>query len=142
MGKLFPLIVPADVEKPQAVTVPVDTVIPPPHSEAIIIGKVENIIGPGREGMLEPAESVSNHCSIMVARVICKVEQGTLLVQIINVTDDALTLKGGVKVGMLHIGIEVGSKAEHLGVAETGGVSRLPWTADTVRKPWVTPEGF
>lgn len=73
MGKLFPLIVPADVEKPQAVTVPVDILIPP-HSEAIIIGRVENTIGPGREGMLEPAESVSNHCNVMVARVVCKVE--------------------------------------------------------------------
>lgn len=30
IGKLFPLTVPADVDKPQAVTVPVDTVIPPP----------------------------------------------------------------------------------------------------------------
>lgn len=59
--------------------------------------------------MLEPAESLSNHSSIMVARVICKVEQGTLPVRVINVTNSALTLKGRVKVGMLHTDIEVGS---------------------------------
>lgn len=58
-----------------------------------------------------------------------------------------LTLKGGVKVGMLYTDIEVGSKAEHLGAAETGGVSRLPWTADTLlahiglhQKGFETPE--
>lgn len=41
-----------------------------------------------------------------------------------------LTLKQGVKVGMSHTDIEVGSKAEHLGEVEKGGVSRLPWSAD------------
>ena len=131
MGKLFPLIVPADLEKPQDVTVPVDTVIPP-RSEAIITGKVESVLGSGQEGMLEPAESVSNHCNVMVARVVCKVEQGTLLVRVINVTDDALTLKEGVKLGTLYTDIEVGSRAEHLGAVETGGVPRSPWTADTL----------
>lgn len=30
MGKLLPLIVPADMDKPQVVIVPEDTVIPPP----------------------------------------------------------------------------------------------------------------
>ena len=54
MGKLFPLILLADVEKPQAVTFPIDTVIPP-RSEAITTGRVESVIGPGREGMVEPA---------------------------------------------------------------------------------------
>lgn len=82
--------------------------------------------------MLEPAGSVSNHCNVIVAQVVCKMEQGTLLVRVINVTDDALTLKEGVKVGMWHTDIEVGSRAEHLGAVETGGVSRLPWTADTL----------
>lgn len=88
MGKLFPLIVPGDLDKPQGVTVSVDTVIPP-RSEAIIAGRVEHAIGPGQEGMLEPAESVSNHCNVMVARVVCKVEQGTLPVRVLNVTNDA-----------------------------------------------------
>ncbi len=60
------------------------------------------MIGPGQEGMLEPAESVSSHCNVMVAWVVCKVDQGPLPVWIISATNDTLTLKGGVKVGMLH----------------------------------------
>lgn len=128
MDKLFPIIVPADVEKSQAVTVPVDTVIPP-RSEAIIIGRVDNAIGHGREGMLEPAESVSKHCNVMLARVDCKVEQRTLPVWIINVTDDALTLKEGVKVGVAY-GKFGGSRDGGWGGG--GGVLCLPWTADTL----------
>ncbi|XP_063063732.1 basic salivary proline-rich protein 2-like isoform X2 [Engraulis encrasicolus] len=48
MGKMFPLIVPAEMDKPRPVTVPEDTVIPP-RSEVIIAGKVDNLLGPGRE---------------------------------------------------------------------------------------------
>lgn len=114
MGKLFPLVVPADLEKSQTVTVPVDTIIPP-RSETIITGKVENAFGPGREGMLEPAESVSSHCDVMVARVVCKVEQGALPVRVISVTDDTLTLKAEMRGGTLHTDKEVGCKAEHFG---------------------------
>ena len=75
---------------------------------------------------------VSNHCNVKEAQVVCKMEQGTLPVRVINVPDDALTLKEGVKVGMWHTDIEVGSRAEHLGAVETGGMSRSPWTADTL----------
>ncbi|KAK7144463.1 hypothetical protein R3I94_010779 [Phoxinus phoxinus] len=41
MGKMFPLIIPADLDKPRTVIVLEDTVIPP-RSEAIIAGKVDN----------------------------------------------------------------------------------------------------
>lgn len=104
MDKLFPLIVPADMEKPQAFTVPVEH-SNSPHSEAIIIGRVENK-RKERKRKLEPTESVSNHCNDIVAQVVCKVEEGILLVRLIIVT-----LKGGVKMVMMHTDIEVGSKA-------------------------------
>ena len=131
MGKCLPLIVPADLGKPHVVTVPVDTVIPP-RSETIIEGRVGGVMAPGREGMFEPADSVSEHCNVMVARVVCKVEQGSLPVRVINVTDDALTLKGGVKVGTLHTDIEVGKKAEHLGMTDTGEGSPVSWSTDSL----------
>ncbi|XP_059421576.1 uncharacterized protein LOC132156662 [Carassius carassius] len=41
MGKMLPLIVPADIDTPRTVIVLEDTVIPP-RSEAIIAGKVDN----------------------------------------------------------------------------------------------------
>ncbi|KAK0133549.1 hypothetical protein N1851_030921 [Merluccius polli] len=49
MGKQFPLIVPADMDKPQTVIVLEDTVIPP-RSEAIIAGTVDNSFRPSYEG--------------------------------------------------------------------------------------------
>lgn len=128
MGKIFPLIVPADMDKPRVVIVPEDTVIPP-RSEAIIPGKVEKALGPGLEGMFEPLDSASNQCDIMIARVVCKVQQGILPVRVINVTEEALTLKEGMRVGTLHIDVEVGCKAEPL-TGQDGVVPNVQWTAD------------
>lgn len=41
-------------------------------SEAVIAGQVDNVLVPGREGMLEPSDSVSDRCDIMIAWVVCK----------------------------------------------------------------------
>ncbi|XP_039528765.1 uncharacterized protein LOC120479953 [Pimephales promelas] len=51
MGKMFPLIVSADMDKPQTVFVLEDTLIPP-RSEAIIAGKVENSLVAGCEEVI------------------------------------------------------------------------------------------
>lgn len=45
------------------------------------------------EGMLEPSSALSKHCDLLVAWVVCKVKKGTLPIRVINVTNDALTLK-------------------------------------------------
>ena len=70
--------------------------------------------------MLEPSDVLSTHCNVMVARVVSKVDHGVVLVRVIDVTDDALKLKAGMKVGMLYTDIEVGSKAQHMGAVEVG----------------------
>lgn len=57
--------------------------------------------------MLEPSATLSKHCDILVAHVVCKVEKGALPVLVINVTNHALTLKKGMKVGMIFTDIEV-----------------------------------
>lgn len=129
MGKMFPLIVPADIDKPPTVIVLEDTVIPP-RSEAIIAGKVDNSFVACCEGMLEPSDTLSNQCDVMIARVVCRVERGILPVRVINVTKDALTLKGGMRLGTLHTDIEVGCKAEPLGMGEDEDGPNEPWSVD------------
>ena len=94
MGKTLPLLVPQEDGKLQVVVVQSDTVVPP-RSEVIIPGTVANGFGDGLEGMLEPSASLSNHCDIMVARVVCRVKQGALPVRVINVTGDEFILKTG-----------------------------------------------
>lgn len=89
MGKSFPLLTSEDLGQPQNVTVPNDTAVPP-RSEVIITGKVEHPVGSDCDVLLEPVESVSNKCNIMVARVVCRVEQGFLPVRVINVTDTSV----------------------------------------------------
>lgn len=91
MGKMVPLIVPADMDKPRTVIVLEDTVIPP-CSEAIIAGKVDNSFKSSCEGMLEPSDTLPNQCDVMIAWVVCRVERGRLLIRVISVTKDALTL--------------------------------------------------
>lgn len=131
MGKLFPLLVSADMDTPKTVIVPTDTVIPP-RSETIITGKTEGVCGPSRVGMLEPSDSVADHCNVMVARVVCRTDQGSVPVRVINVTNEALTLKGGVKLGLLHTDIEVANKAEHWGATESSRASPGLWEVDTL----------
>lgn len=129
MGKMFPLIVPADMDKPHPVIVLEDTVIPP-RSEVIIAGKVDNAFQPSCEGMLEPSDSLSSQCDVMIARVVCRVERGTLPIRVINVTKDALKLKQGMRLGTLHTDIEVGCKAEPLGTGEEEDGPNEPWSVD------------
>lgn len=58
--------------------------------------------------MLEPSSSLSNHCNVLVARVVCQVDQGVVPIRVINVTDEELILREGMKVGTLYTDIEVG----------------------------------
>lgn len=102
----LPLLVPQEEDHPQVVAVRSDTVIPP-HSEVIIPGTVANGFGDGLEGMLEPSVSLSNHCEVMVAYVVCRVKQGALPIRVINVTGDELMLKTGMKIATFHTGIEI-----------------------------------
>lgn len=131
MGKLFPLIVPADLDKPQAVIVPEDTVIPP-RSEAIIAGQVDMSFAPNCEGMLEPIDAVSTQWDVMIARVVCRVESGRLPIRVINVGKDPLTLRKGMRVGTLHTDIEVGNKTEDVsvGVEDDDFKNGHVWTVD------------
>lgn len=114
MLKIFPLVVPEDMNKPRTVFVQADTVVLP-RSEAIITGRVAQGFGVQVEGMLDPSPSISDHCDVMVARVVCKVEQITLPVRVINVTEEALTLREGMKVSTLYPDIEVSSGGEYGG---------------------------
>ena len=131
MGKLLPLLVPADMDTPKTVIVSTNTVIPP-RSETIIMGKMESVCAPGRVGMLEPSDSVANHCNVMVARVVCTIDQDSVPVRVINVTNEALTLKGGMKLGMLHTDIEVANRAEHLGGTDNSGAPSGSWSVDSL----------
>lgn len=106
MGKVLPLVVPEDAEVPQAVVVQSDTLIPP-RSEAIILGVVENGFCEHSEGLLEPATSLSTYCDVLVARVVCRVENGAVPVRVINVTEEPLSLKKGMRVGTLFTDIDV-----------------------------------
>lgn len=137
MGKLFPLIVPADLDKPQTVIVPEDTVIPP-RSEVIIPGQVDISFAPNCEGMLEPLDTVSTQWDVMIARVVCKVESGRLPIRVINVSKDSLTLRKGMRVGLLHTDIEVGDKAEDVGVEGEDVKDGHLWTVDEL----ITHFGF
>lgn len=47
------------------------------------------------------------HCDILVARVVCKVEQGLLPIRVINVTEDTRIIKRGMKVGTLYYDVVV-----------------------------------
>lgn len=111
MGKTLPLVDLNPTLQPQIVVVQSDTVVPP-RSEAIISGMVQSAWGDYAEAMLEPSSVLSKHCDLLVARVVCRVEKGALPVRVINVTNDALTLKKGMKVGTLFTDIEVDEVGE------------------------------
>lgn len=69
-------------------------------SEAIISGRVQSAWGYYAEGMLEPSSALSKHCGLLVARVVCRVEKGALPVRVINITNDVLTLRKGMKIDL------------------------------------------
>lgn len=75
MGKVFPLVDLYPSLEPQVVSVQSDTVVLS-RSEAIIWGQVQSGWGGYAEGMLEPSNSLTKHCDILVARVVCRFEQG------------------------------------------------------------------
>ncbi|XP_039509629.1 uncharacterized protein LOC120464304 [Pimephales promelas] len=97
MGKQIPLLFGNNGMQPCDVMVHVDTPVPP-RSEVLIVGAVEGT-SDSFQGMLEPSSSLYNHCDLLVARVVCRVEQGILPIRVINVTDDTHILKRGMKVG-------------------------------------------
>lgn len=82
--------------------------------------------------MLEPSTSISKHCDILVTRVVCRVQQGTLPVQVRNVTNDGLMLKSGIKVYTLFTDIEVGDEVAEQHGASDRGKSLQPWTVETL----------
>lgn len=128
MGKTLPLLVPDDPVKPREVVIKSDTAVPA-RSEVIVPGRVLSPFGSDVEGMLEPSASLSDHCDVLVARVVCRVERNVVPVRVINVTDDRLMLKEGMRVGTLHTDIEVGGAMEG-----TKGSSRVnsvnSWSVD------------
>lgn len=127
MGKSLPLVVPKDSERPQPVAVQSDTVIPP-RSEAIISGVVRNGFCEHAEGFLEPATSLSKHCDILVARVVCRVENGVVPVRVINVTEGPLPLKKGMRVGTLFTDIEVEKAGPEVGRGGGKGEPAPAWS--------------
>lgn len=82
--------------------------------------------------MFEPSQSITENCNVMVARVVCRTNQGSVPVRVINVTNEALTLREGMKIGMLHTDIEVANKAEHLGGSDESKVLQGSWSVDTL----------
>ncbi len=55
-----------------------------PHSEAIISGVVEGLLAGQIAGRLEPS-SLSKHCNILVAGVVCNVGHGVVPVRVIHI---------------------------------------------------------
>ncbi|XP_020557415.2 retroviral-like aspartic protease 1 [Oryzias latipes] len=115
-GKFFPLVPSNPSPAAKVVVIQSDATVPP-RGEAIVCGQVQNETGDCASGMLEPSDSLAKHCDLLVARVVCRVEQGTLPICVINVTSDPLILKSGMKVGTLHtdIAIEEGGDGKNLG---------------------------
>ena len=140
MGKLLPLV---DLEpsiEPQIVVVHTDTLVPP-RSEAIVWGQVQSGWGDYAEGMLEPSSSIAKQSDILVARVVCSVQHGKLPVRVINVTNDSLPLKRGMKVGTLFTDIDVGEETTVQG--GEGETLLPPWTAETLMRQFdVGEKGF
>lgn len=79
----------------------------PPRSKAIILGVVENWFCEHSEGLLEPALSLSTYCDMLMTCVVCRVENGALLVRVSNVTEEPLSLKKGRMLGTLFTDIDV-----------------------------------
>ena len=73
-----------------------------------------------RDSQLEPSTSFPRHCDILVARVVCKVEQGLLPVPVINVNNESRTLKRGMKVGTLFTDIEVRDEVKQCEDGDSG----------------------
>ncbi|KAA0723225.1 hypothetical protein E1301_Tti005344 [Triplophysa tibetana] len=106
MGIQIPLIFANDRDaQVREVIVHVNTSVPP-RSEVQITGAVEGVVE-GSQGMLEPSTSLNAHCDHLVARVVCKVEQGLLPIRVIKVTEATPILKCGMKVGTLFCDAEV-----------------------------------
>uniref|UniRef100_A0A1A8PU43 Retrotransposon gag domain-containing protein n=1 Tax=Nothobranchius rachovii TaxID=451742 RepID=A0A1A8PU43_9TELE len=112
----------------EVVVMQTDTVVPP-RSEAIISGQIKDSWGDYAQGLLEPSDHLSKRCDLLVARVICKVDQGQLPVRVINVSDDPLMLKGGMRVGTLFTDVEVEDERTDRVNKEQGS---QPWTVESL----------
>lgn len=130
LGRKFPLTPASDVITPQVVTVHADAIVPP-RSEFIIPGAVEGLQGECTTGMMEPLASLSKHCDVFVARVICNVNQGRVPVRVINVTEDPLILKQGMKIGTLFTDITVMDSIDDRGEELSG---MLPCSGNSLIK--------
>ncbi len=87
MVKKLPLFSEDGSVHPKVVQVQADIMIPP-RTEAIVPGKVEGLLPQHYKGMLESFSIILPTCDVSVARVVCKVEEGVVPVQVINVSED------------------------------------------------------
>lgn len=110
MGKKLPLFSEDCSGHPKVVRVQADIMIPP-RTEVIVPGKVEGLLPQHYEGMLEPFSIMLPTCDVMVARVVCKVDEGVVPVRVINVSEDNCVLKQNMKIGTFFSDIEVGDSA-------------------------------
>lgn len=87
MGKKLPLFSEDGSVQPKVVRVQADIMIPP-RTEVIVPGRVEGLLPQHYEGMMEPFSIMLPTCDVLVARVVCKVEEGVVPVRVINVSED------------------------------------------------------
>ena len=106
LGRKFPLVSASNEIAPQIVTVHTDAVVPP-RSEFVISGAVAGLPEGCTTGMVEPLAPLFKHRSVFVARVVCNVNRGVVPVRVINVTEDPLILKQGMRIGTLDTNITV-----------------------------------
>lgn len=108
MGQRLPLFFSNSTDQARTVVVEQDVIVPP-SSEFIIPGSIKGAHGESFEGMLEPLTGLA--ADVLVARTLCRVDQGVLPLRVLNVTEDQLMLRKGTTVGTLHTDVVVGEKA-------------------------------
>ncbi|KAL7880300.1 hypothetical protein SRHO_G00025540 [Serrasalmus rhombeus] len=109
MGKRLTLLLREGGAHTYSVSVHNDVVIPP-RSEVIISGIVEGLLGDSMECMFEPSSLTQG--DIMIARVVCQTRGGFLPVRVLNVADNAQTLRQGMTLGTLDTAVEVEGTGE------------------------------
>lgn len=127
MGKKLPLFSEDGSVQPKVVRVQEDVMLPP-RTEVIVPGKVEGLLPQHYEGMVEPFSLMLPSCDVLVARVVCKVEEGVVPVRVVNVSDDHCVLKQNMKIGTFFPDVEVGDSA--LTTEPNDPISSLPLTVD------------
>lgn len=127
MGKKLPLFSEDASVQPKVVRVQKDIMLPP-RTESILPGKVDGLFPQHYEGMLEPMSIMLPNCEVLVARVVCKVEEGVVPVRVINVSEDNCLLKQNMKIGTFYPDVEVSDSAPITGSNDTA--PPFPLTVD------------